>query len=616
MLGYKPIGAPAKCGVSSTRAVRPACISRRPVAVRAAAGPLGSNSDKYDYILVGGGTAGCVLANKLSADGKKKVLVLEAGPSGDALEVAVPAGITRLFAHPVLDWGMSSLTQKQLVSREVYLARGRLLGGSSGTNATLYNRGSAADYDSWGLPGWSSREVLDWFVKAECYAEGPKPYHGQSGSMHVEQPRYQNPLHEEFFRAAAAAGLPANPDFNDWSRPQDGYGEFQVSQRRGERADTYRTHLKPVMGRGNLKVITGARTTKVHIEKGAGGARTRGVEFATQQFGERYSAELAPGGEVLMCAGAVHTPHLLMLSGVGPGAALREQGVGVVADLAGVGANLQDHPAAVLAARAKPEFERLSVTSEIYDSRCNLRPGALAAYLLGRRGPLATTGCDHGAFVRTSAATTQQPDLQVRFVPGCALDPDGVKAYIAFGELKKQGRAWPGGITMQLLAIRPKSRGSIGLKAADPFINPAININYFSAPEDLATLKAGLRLARDIARQEPLRKYLEEETFPGERASSEQDLEDYLRRTAHSGNALVGSCAMGTSPAAGAVVSATDLKVFGVEGLRVADASVLPRIPGGQTAAATVMVAERAAAMLRGEASIAAAVPKREPVTV
>ncbi|GLC45037.1 hypothetical protein PLESTB_001461800 [Pleodorina starrii] len=607
LLGKRSVGTSARSAVPCSRVARRVGVNRRPIAVRAAA-----LADKFDYILVGGGTAGCVLANKLSADGNKKILVLEAGPSGDAMEVAVPAGISRLFAHPVMDWGMSSLTQQQLVAREIYLARGRLLGGSSGTNATLYHRGTPADYDSWGLEGWTSKDVLDWFVKAECYGDGPRPFHGQSGSMNVEQPRYQNVLHDEFFRAAAAAGLPANPDFNDWSRPQEGYGEFQVAQKQGQRADTYRTYLKPAMGRGNLKVITGARTTKVHIEKGSSGPRARGVEYAMQQFGERYTAELAPGGEVLMCTGAVHTPHLLMLSGVGPAATLREHGLDVVANLPGVGANLQDHPAAVVAVRAKPEFEGLSVTSEIYDSKCNIRLGAVAKYLFGRRGPLATTGCDHGAFVRTSASHSQ-PDLQMRFVPGCALDPDGVKSYIVFGELKKQGRAWPGGITLQLLAIRAKSKGSIGLKTADPFINPSIDINYFSDPEDLATLKNGVRMAREIAAQEPLRKYLQEETFPGERASSDKDIEEYVRRTVHSGNALVGTCAMGTSPSSGAVVSSAELKVFGVDGLRVVDASVLPHIPGGQTGAATVMVAERAAALLAGQTTIAA---RREPVPV
>ncbi|GIL70388.1 hypothetical protein Vretimale_3577 [Volvox reticuliferus] len=606
MLGRRGLGAPIKGAKPCSRPALRTGVSRRSIAVKAAAT---LQTEKFDYIVVGGGTAGCILANKLSADGSKKVLVLEAGPSGDAMEVAVPAGIARLFAHPVLDWGLSSVTQPQLVAREIYLARGRLLGGSSGTNATLYHRGTPADYDSWGLEGWTSKDVLDWFIKAECYADGPRPFHGQSGSMNVEQPRYQNVLHDEFFRAAAAAGVPANPDFNDWSRPQEGYGEFQVAQKKAERADTYRTYLKPAIGRENLKVVTGARTTKVHVEKGSAGPLARGVEYVTKQFGERYTAGLAPGGEVLMCAGAVHTPHLLMLSGIGPASTLLEHGLDVVANLPGVGANLQDHPAAVLAVRSKPEFAGLSITSEIYDAKGNIRPGAVLKYLFGRNGPLATTGCDHGAFVRTSAAHSQ-PDLQMRFVPGCALVPDGVKAYVAFGELKKRGCAWPGGITLQLLAIRAKSKGSIGLKASDPFTDPSININYFSDPEDLATLRNGVRIAREIVAQEPLRKLLEEETFPGERITGDTDIEEYVRRTVHSGNALVGTCAMGTSPGSGAVVSSADLKVYGVKGLRVVDASVLPRIPGGQTGAATVMVAERAAALLLDQTTIA---PRREP---
>lgn len=607
------LGSRAPCGPKAQRLAgrRVAAPRRAVVAVRAAASPAGT--DKYDYIVVGGGTAGCVLANKLSADGSKKVLVLEAGPSGDALEVAVPAGIARLFGHPVLDWGLRTLTQKQLVAREVYLARGRLLGGSSGTNATLYHRGSAADYDSWGLEGWGSKEVLDAFISSENYGNGPRPYHGTGGAMSTEQPRYENPLHDEFFRAAQATGVSANPDFNDWSRPQDGFGEFQVAQRNGERADMYRMYLKPAMARGNLKVLTGARTTKLHFEKGSAGPKARGVEFATQQFGDRYTAELAANGEVLMCTGTVHTPHLLMLSGVGPEAALREHGVNVVADSPNLGANLQDHPAALIALKGKPEYDGLAVTSQIYGKDNNIRLDAVLKYLFGRKGPLTTTGCDHGAFVRTSASHTQ-PDLQMRFVPSCALDPDGISSYIKFGELKKQGLNWPSGITVQLLAIRANSRGSIGLKAADPFTSPAVNINYFQSPEDLATLREGVRMARRIAEQSALAKYLEQETFPGLKISSDSDIDDYLRRTVHSGNALVGTCSMGPSIQQGAVVSSSDLSLLGVSGVRVVDASVIPRIPGGQTGAPTVMIAERAAAMLRSGQPIVK--PSRQPVAV
>lgn len=558
--------------------------------------------EKYDYIIVGGGTAGCVLANRLSAQENKKVLVLEAGGPGGPLYTRVPAGLARLFRHPFLDWGLNTLSQKQLNGREIYLARGKLLGGSSSTNATLYHRGSAADYDGWGLDGWSSRDVLDWFVKAENNTESRfanSKYHGTGGVMNVESPRYENPLHEEFFRAAQAAGIKENNDFNDWSRPQAGYGEFQVTQKRGERADMYRQYLEPIMGRPNLKVVPQARTTKLHIDKGT----TRGVEYVTGagggvELGPKNTAELAPGGEVLLCAGAIHSPHILQLSGIGPAAMLSEHGIPLVADLPAVGANLQDHPAVVYAARTKEEFDDLAITSQIYNKSNNIRKRSILKYLFLGRGPLTSTGCEHGAFVSTTGSG--EADLQIRFVPGFALDPDGVGSYIRFGELKKAGQTWPCGITMQMIGVRAKSKGTVGLKSSDPLVNPAINLSYLTDPEgaDMATMKAALKLGREIASQEPLAKYVTNEVYPGPERTDDASLVDFIRKTVHSGNAVVGTCRMGPSAESGAVVSSSELSVFGVEGLRVVDASVVPIIPGGQTAAVTVMVAERAAAML------------------
>lgn len=558
--------------------------------------------EKFDYIIVGGGTAGSVLANKLSSDGTKKVLLLEAGGSGDPLEVAIPAGLTRLFKHPILDWGLNTLTQRQLKDREVYLARGKLLGGSSCTNATLYHRGSAADYDSWNLEGWSAREVLPYFVKAEDNERGSDAFHGTGGVMRVENPRYTNPLHDVFFKTAANAGISQNNDFNDWSKPQTGYGAFQVTQKGGERADMYRMALKPAMNRGNLKVVTNARTTAINFDPSSKGGQPRaaGVSFNTTGEGKSFAAETKDNGEVLLCAGTVHSPHLLMLSGVGPRQLLSDYNIPVVADLAGVGSNLQDHPAVVYAARMKPEHDNITVTSEIYDQNNNFKLGALLQYLLQKKGPLATTGCDRGAFVSTTGSG--EPDLQMRFVPGFALDPDGVGSYIKFGELKKQGLSWPSGVTFQLLACRPKSRGSVGLRSADPFTAPAININWLSdaAGEDMATLKAALRLSRQLAATNPLAEYLTVEGFPGPDVQDDDQLEAYIRRTAHSGNALVGTCKMGRAPSDGSVVDSRDLTVFGVDGLRVVDASVMPSIPGGQTGAPVVMLAERAAELLVG----------------
>jgi choline dehydrogenase-like flavoprotein len=322
---------------------------------------------RYDYILVGGGTAACVLANRLSADGSKRVLVLEAGPGNTSRDVKIPAAITRLFRSP-LDWNLFSELQHQLAERQIYMARGRLLGGSSSTNATLYHRGTAADYDAWGVEGWRAADVLPWFRAAETNADfGPSQYHGSGGPMHVENPRYHNKqLHGAFFAAAEQMGLPANPDFNDWSHDHGGYGTFQVMQDRGTRADMYRQYLKPALGRGNLQVLTGAAVTKVHIDSAAGKPRALGVEFSLDgPAGERITAELAAGGEVVMCAGAVHTPFLLKHSGVGPAAELADHGIRVAADLAGVGANLQDQPACLTAAPVKAKYDGISLTGAL-----------------------------------------------------------------------------------------------------------------------------------------------------------------------------------------------------------------------------------------------------------
>lgn len=560
---------------------------------------------KYDYIIVGGGTAGCVLANRLTADSTKTVLVLEAGGDNNSSDVRIPVAITKLF-RSLLDWNLFSTEQPQLQDKRIYLPRGKLLGGSSSTNATLYHRGTAADYDGWGVTGWGAADVLPWFLKTEGNRDmGAGPYHGTSGPLAVENPRYQHRLHDVFFKSAQAAGWPSNPDFNDWSHDQSGYGEFQVTQDRGERADSYRQYLRAALGRANLTVVRSATVTRVVFD----GKRAAGVEFALDgPVGIRQTAELAPGGEVLLCAGAIHSPHLLQLSGVGPAATLRQHDIQVVADLPGVGANLQDQPACLTAVPLKPQYDGTALSDHIYNSKGQIRKRAVLNYLLRRRGPLTTTGCDHGGFVRT--AGQDLPDLQLRFVPGMALDNDGVSTYVRFARFQEQGLKWPSGVTFQVIAVRPHSRGSISLKSADVFDAPKIDVGYLSDPagEDVATLMSGIRVARELATTAPLADFLstDQELFPGAGTGGDAELEEYVRRSVHSSNAIVGTCQMGASAEAGAVVDA-QLRVHGLQGLRVVDASIMPHIPGGQTGAPVFMIAERAAALLAGSHSIAAA---------
>jgi choline dehydrogenase-like flavoprotein len=549
---------------------------------------------EYDYIIVGGGAAGCVLANRLSANPNKRVLVLEAGGDNNALDVKVPAGITRLFKSH-LDWNLYTDQQEELDERKVYMARGKLLGGSSSTNATLYHRGTPADYDAWGVPGWSSKDVLTWFTKCENNDYHPKgEYHGKGGTMHVEDPRYHNEMHDVFFSAAKEVGLQYNADFNDWSHQQDGYGQFQVTQEKGVRADMYRQYLQPVLERDNLQVVKGGQTLKVNIS----GGKATGVTFVTKgPDGRRHQAHVRAGGEVVLSAGAVHSPQILKLSGVGPREELEEHGIDCVQDLPAVGENLQDHPAIVCSNALKEDKSSACLTDQIYKiGSTKIRKRALLAYALFKKGPLTTTGCDHGAFINTLSGP--QPDLQVRFVPASALDPDGVGSYVLFGQLAKLGLKYPSGFTFQLLVVRPKSRGSIKLRSSDPFEPPHMDAGFCSDAEgaDIQTLRNGLKWARQAAGSSAFGDWFNNEIHPGPEVQSDAQIDEYIRKTLHSGNAIVGTCKMGTD-ASDSVVN-PQLQVHGVQNLRVIDASVIPQIPGGQTGAAAVMVAERGASFV------------------
>lgn len=563
-------------------------------------------SEEYDYIILGGGTAGCVLANRLSASPNLRVLVLEAGSATahKSMVVKIPVGLLKLLKTPV-DWDYSTAPSDATKGREVYICRGKLVGGSSCTNVMLYNRGAAGDYDKWAQEcdddSWSAKNMLPFFKKAEdCVSSensGVGEWHGKGGPYATSDVPYQNPMSAAFLKAAAEAGQPANKDFNDWSRPQTGFGRFQVSQRKGQRVEAASSYLDPVLGRKNLRIEAGALVTSVEIAEGDKIAAT-GVAY-TDSTGAKRVAKLSAKGEVLLALGAVGSPQLLMLSGVGPADHLRSKGLRVKVDAPGVGSNLQDHPAVLLScsAEGKPEAAGVSQSSQLrLGNGPKLNPVALAQWLLLGRGPLSSPGCDHGGFTHSSdkAAPSALPDLQYRFLASKTISPDGMST-IATEYLKSKPQA--DGITLQTIAARPHTRGKLRLRSSSPLDKPLIQGLYLEDERDVATLVNGLRKARTILGQKALDPYRASEQFPGDWAVSDAVLGEYVRKTVHSANALVGSCKMGKEGDSMAVVDSA-LRVKGVAGLRVCDASVMPTLPGGQTASSTIAIAEKAAAML------------------
>jgi len=517
---------------------------------------------EYDYIVVGAGSAGCVLAARLTEDPDVRVLLLEAGGPADHPNIAVPAAGPALWRTSV-DWNFTTMPQKHLRERALYWPRGKVLGGSSSINAMIYIRGNRADYDEWaalGNAGWGYDDVLPYFKRAEDNARGADEFHGAGGPLRVEDPRWVSTLGSAFVEAAQAAGLPANPDFN--GATQDGVGVYQVTQRRGERWSTFKAYLEPALARPNLEVRTHALTHRVLVEAG----RATGVEYS--HAGEVRIARAQ--GEVLLCGGAVASPQLLQLSGIGPADHLREVGVAVVADLPGVGENLQDHLVADWSHRCEADslFEADRST------------GNILAYLARRKGPLTSVVAEVGGFVRTLDGL-DAPDIQFHFLPALVDE---------LGARTPQGHGW----TMWPTLVKPLSAGTVRLRSTDPRWAPAIDPNYLEAPEDVDTLVRGLELSREIARQAPMARHLGERFHPP--AGADDDLAEYVRHNCQTLFHPVGTCRMGADELA--VVDA-ELRVHGVDGLRVVDASVMPTVPRGNTNAPTIMVAERAADLIR-----------------
>lgn len=523
---------------------------------------------EFDYIIVGAGSAGCVLANRLSAMGGVSVCVIEGGGSESALNVTVPAGILSLYGNPNYDYAYVGTPQPGLNNRRIPVNRGKALGGSSTINSMVFIRGACSDYDEWrdlGCAGWGWDDVLPVFKGLECNRLGQSPdWHGTDGELFVDAPRDPNPLDRMFIAAGRAVGLQERRDFN--AGAQEGLGIYDVTQRDGTRWSAYRAFLKPVLARPNLTVLSRTETHRV-IQQGR---RATGVEVSDAS-GRRV---IRARREVILSAGAIGSPVILMRSGIGPGAALAAAGVAVQHDLPGVGQNLRDHIDGMITVRS-------GSTLTLGLSVANL-PAMLAApprYLLRRKGMLSTNYVEAGGFARTKYAGAE-PDLQFHFVPGYRSHR---------GRLVEYGH----GYAVHTCVLRPKSVGEIRL-ARDG--GAEIDHRFFSDPQDAATLVEGIKIARAILADAAFDPVRGPEILPGPQVQDDAAILAYLRAEALTVYHPVGTCKMGTDPQA--VTDPASLRVQGLAGLRVADASVMPTLIGGNTNVPSMMIGARCAAMV------------------
>ena len=516
-----------------------------------------------DYIIVGAGSSGCVLANRLSADPDVSVLLLEAGEPDTKAPIHIPAAFSKLF-QTQCDWNYRTVPQEHAGGREMYWPRGKVLGGSSSINAMIYIRGHYADYDGWaadGCEGWSYADVLPYFKRSEDSSEGESAYHGVGGPMPVTSPRSPSPFSRAFVDAAAQAGYPRNDDFN--GSEQEGAGLYALTQLNGRRASAATTFLREARKRPNLTIETGAHATRVLFKNG----RATGVEII--QDGMVRAVDAAQ--EVILSGGAINTPQLLMLSGIGPAHQLEEHGLRVLADRAAVGQNLHDHPIVGVHYRFKEPISLLGAEGLM----------SVARYLVLRDGMLSSNVAEAGLFVRTRAGE-RVPDVQFHVAPVLFQD-HGLTPVTEHG------------FSLGPTLVRPRSRGELTLASSDPFAHPRIDPNYLADPADAESLVAGVRIAREIVEQSALDPFRGEEIRPGASLTSDADIETYVRQTCETLYHPVGTCRMGADSES---VVDLHLRVRGVEGLRVVDASIMPTIPNGNTNAAALMIGEKAADLI------------------
>src|SRR5258708_18227366 len=532
--------------------------------LRAADNPA-SEPVEFDYVIVGAGSAGCVLANRLTADGKNSVLLLEAGPKDSHVWIHIPLGYARLFKEKTVNWMYQTEPEPGLGGRAVFQPRGKVLGGSSSINGLLYVRGQHEDYDRWrqrGNLGWGFDDVLPYFKKAENQERGADDLHGGGGPLPVSDMIHVDPLSAAFIEAAAETGIPKNPDFN--GATQEGAGFFQTTTHRGKRASTAVAYLRPALSRKNLQVETSALAQRIQFD----GRRAVAVEYRKE--GSLRTARARR--EILVCSGAYNSPQLLQLSGVGPADLLRKHGIDVVLDAPGVGHDLQDHMQVRLVTRCTKPITLNDVVNHPVR-----RVLAGARYAAFRKGWLTVAAGTSGAFFKTNPRLAT-PDIQIHFLP-FSTDKMGEKLH-SFS-----------GFSASVCQLRPESRGSLRISSADPTVPPEIRINYLATETDRRAFIERIKILRKILGAPALEPYSVEEVHPGPKVTSDEELLNYCHRTGSTVYHPTSTCRMGNDPLA---VVDQRLRVRGIECLRVVDASVMPDLMSGNTYAPTILTDEKA----------------------
>ncbi len=526
----------------------------------------------FDYVIVGGGSAGCVLAHRLSENPDTKVCLLEAGKPDNSQFIHMPAGMIALLTSKSLNWGFETTPQRGLNGRRGFQPRGKTLGGSSSINAMVYIRGHAKDYDDWaalGNDGWGYQDVLPYFKKSQNQERGGDAFHGTGGPLNVADVQAPNPLNEAFCQAADQIQIPRASDFN--GAEQEGVGLYQVTQKNGERCSAAKGYLTPIKDRPNLTIITEAHATKVEFD----GKRASGVRYVKNKKSEIVQAS----GEVILSGGAFNSPQLLMLSGIGAGNSLKQTGIDVVHDLPGVGQNLQDHPDFIVSYKS----DNKDLVGFSPKGIANLVSGYFE-YRKSRTGRMTTNYAEAGGFLKTDP-NLERPDIQLHLV-GSLVDDHGRKLHLAHG------------FSCHACLLRPKSRGGVTLASGDPLAAPLIDPGFLNEEQDMDNLVSGVRMMDRILSAPALSSYRGKPLYPFD-IDDDQSVREAIRQRADTVYHPVGTCKMGRD--ALAVVDAR-LRVRGVQGLRVVDASIMPTLIGGNTNAPAIMIGEKASDMIREDA--------------